>query len=129
VTVVTGAEPLRDVDSFDTAEKVLAAARAEGDHWETAAVRYLGQGAVLLASPGWVDDLVNPDAKMVCAAAILTDGAWTWASSLAYYVRTYHVTLPEAFVAHMASRDWVPPQFDDEELEAIGRQFEAQYDS
>jgi hypothetical protein len=126
---VTGGAPLKEVGFYRSAEEVRAAARPVENPWERMAVRYLEQGRVVLASPGWADDLLDEQVTMICRYSTLTDGTWIWPSDLAYYVRTYHVVLPEDFLRHMASRDWVVPGIDDAELETIGERLERQFDA
>lgn len=47
----------------------------------------------------------------------LTDGVWIWPSELAYYVREFHLALPDDFVAHMEANAWrVPEDVDCDDL-------------
>lgn len=86
---------------------------------ESATVLYLERGEEIVASPSWEQDLLDKQAGPICQAAILTDGEWIWPSSLADYVKTYHVELPAEFVEHMASRDWDVPELDEDALDEI----------
>ncbi|BCJ70291.1 hypothetical protein [Polymorphospora rubra] len=125
---MTGGAPLKKVGFYGTAEDVSAAARSAAHPWEPLAARYLEQGKAVVVSPGWVDDLLDGQARIIGQASILTDGTWIWPSHLAYYLRTYHVVLPEALLTHMISCDWGVPEIDDAELDAISEQLMPQYD-
>jgi hypothetical protein len=77
---------------------------------------YLKEGALLVACPGVVGDVLDSGVKDVQdpavpigSAHILTDGAWAWPADLEYYVRTYHVRLPADFIEHMRTHQWRPP--------------------
>jgi hypothetical protein len=118
---------MKEAGFYRSAEDVTAAASTAAYPWEPMVVRYLEQGMTVLVSPHWVDDLVNPKLRRICQYSTLTDGTWIWPSDLAYYVRTYHVVLPDEFLEHMAARDWVVPEIGDAELDAICEQLELQY--
>jgi len=49
----------------------------------------------------------------------LTDGVYIWPADLAYYVRTYHVRLPRAFVIHARNNDYQVPAVDVASLPAF----------
>lgn len=117
---------LKEVGFYRSAADVSAAARSTAMPWESLAAGYLEHGAAVLASPSWADDLLNAQKKNICQYSTLTDGVWIWPSHLAYYVRTYHVVLPEEFLDHMASRKWVAPELSDTELDLICERLEAQ---
>ncbi|MEU4237739.1 hypothetical protein [Actinoplanes sp. NPDC026619] len=124
---MTGSVQLKQVGFYKSAEDLLAVVGSAQYPWEPMAVRYLEQGMTVLVSPGWVDDLLDPQAKMICQYSTLTDGKWVWSSDLSYYLRAYHVALPDEFVAHMASRDWVVPELGEAELDAICEHLEKQH--
>ncbi|MFK0189460.1 hypothetical protein [Kitasatospora sp. NPDC090308] len=119
--------PPREVGFYASAADVSSASRPTKHSWEPMAVGYLKQGAVIMASPGWVDDLLDDQAKNICQYATLTDGSWIWPSNLAYYVETYHVALPADFLNHMESHGWDAPEVSDEELDAIDTELEKRY--
>jgi hypothetical protein len=48
-----------------------------------------------------------------------SDGVWVWPNLLEYYVREYHLRIPDEFVRHMAARNWRPPQPDELDFESI----------
>jgi hypothetical protein len=49
----------------------------------------------------------QPDEETGCCE--LSDGTWVWPEGLWVYVDRYKVRLPDAFVAHMKERDFIPP--------------------
>lgn len=56
-----------------------------------------------------VGDVLNPHKKVVLFPGSNTDGMYIWQSVLPYYVREYHLKLPDSFVRRMESRAWQPP--------------------
>lgn len=118
---------LREVGFYGSAADVSAAARSTEMPQESMAVDYLERGVTVLASASWSDDLLNSQRKNICQYSTLTDGVWIWPSDLVYYARTYHVVLPKEFLDHMASHEWVVPELDDAELDAICERLEAQH--
>lgn len=92
--------------------------RASGGRDEHKLVRYLQAGKVLMASPGIVRDVLDPQAGIIGPLEIRTDGAYAWRSDLAYYVEKYHVVLPAEFLAHVQTNGWsVPTSLDIAQLE------------
>lgn len=78
---------------------------------ETALVHYLEAGHVLHRAEAPTIDRLNYDDEIDLGHPHqLTDGVYVWPADLPYYLRTYHVRLPRAFVIHARSNDWhVPP--------------------
>ena len=125
---MTGNAPLREVGFYKTAAEILDATRPAESPWGSSAAKYLEQGVTILASPVWVNDMLDPGEKKICQYATLTDGLWVWPKSLSYYLRKYHIALPEDFLTHMASRNWAVPRIDDSELDSICEQLQCQHD-
>lgn len=71
-------------------------------------VAYLLKAPVLIMSPGRDEDVLDPS-KRAGSRSILTDGVYAWPKTLAYYVDTYDVELPEDFESHMRRRAWKVP--------------------
>jgi hypothetical protein len=113
--------PLKRAGFFEFADELTAARTATEHDWESSAVRYLEEGTVFMASPSWEDDLLDEQAGKICQLALRTDGEWIWPSSLAYYVRTYHVELPREFLDCMAARSWVAPELEQDVVDEISR--------
>jgi hypothetical protein len=88
---------------------------APQDH-ETAIVTYLNMGATFAVSPCLIHDVINPEHPVICGLAVRTDGVWEWPSDLDYYVKQYHVKLPDGFVAHMKNNDWEVPPISESDL-------------
>jgi hypothetical protein len=55
----------------------------------------------------WFDDDIE-----IGPAHLLTDGLYVWPAELAYYVCTYHVHVPRAFVLHAKRNAWKVPEVD-----------------
>jgi len=73
---------------------------------------YLGAGHALIVSPGVVRDPLSEDepAPIAGTATILTDGDWAWPEDFVYYVKTYHVRPPGAFLEHLLAQDFAIPE-------------------
>lgn len=67
-----------------------------------------------------VGDVLSPDVPAVLFPGRNTDGVYCWPLDLAYYVRKYHIRLPEDFLEHMASRGWIPPGEDEIDWKRLG---------
>jgi hypothetical protein len=69
---------------------------------------YLDAGHALMATSCRVDDVIDSKNLKVAALAVLNDGRWTWPAVFGYYVRTYGVSVPAEFLAHVVSGATVP---------------------
>ncbi|MEU2095015.1 hypothetical protein [Streptomyces globisporus] len=78
--------------------------------------KYLEGGSMLAATAQRVFDVLSEEKQDAGPLAIMTDGEWMWPAELAYYVRRYNISLPESFVAHARSLDWVAPSLTSAEL-------------
>lgn len=85
-------------------------ARPHADEDRIAA--YLERGNVLAASGTMVYDVLQEHREPVAVLEMLTDGTWLWPSDLSYYVRTYHVRVPDELVSHAEAQGWEPPTLD-----------------
>lgn len=84
---------------------------------------YLEAGSIYAIGAGLAFDYFRQSKRHVIDnLMLLTDGTWLWPSDFAYYVRHYHVAVPEAFVTHMKVLGWRPPSLNQEELIALSRQ-------
>jgi hypothetical protein len=99
-----------------------ATADGGGSAEHTNAAAYLQRGAVLATTGMHVDDVLDPSNREIAELAILTDGTWVWPGDLAYYVHRYGATLPDEFVRHMESQDWLPPPLTDADLRGLESQ-------
>lgn len=66
---------------------------------EEALVGYLRDGVELFSAMGAVGDLLGSDERILGGESVLTDGEWVWRGDLWFYVRRYHLALPEEFTA------------------------------
>ncbi len=99
--------------------RLLDSIRTTAQADEDQMTRYLNGGLILFASPGVVEDVLEPG-KVIATPSVLTDGSWAWPEDLAYYVGRYHIELPEEFVSHVRQRDYKPPRPDEVILEDLG---------
>lgn len=98
---------LRHGDEDGISIKTLMSDTARSNEAEQA--QYLENGVVLIACAGVVKDVLNPLSGIIGSPHILTDGVWAWPKDLAYYVKKYHVKLPDEFIQHMKNNGWNPP--------------------
>ncbi len=82
-------------------------------------IAYLESGICLAACGGVQRDVLDPLSRQVTSPDIVTDGVWLWPGELAYYVGTYRVELPEAFVAHMRRNGWTVPVLGEAKMRAL----------
>ena len=69
-------------------------------------VRYLSAGIPLVVVPGLARDILSESSGFAITLGVLTDGEWAWPTDLSYYVATYTVGLPAAFVAHIRAHNY-----------------------
>ncbi|MCM2412808.1 hypothetical protein [Streptomyces sp. RKAG290] len=56
-------------------------------------------------------DVISNDEEFVDGAgSIITDGTWVWPLELQYYIRRYHVELPEDFLVAVRAANYTPPE-------------------
>ncbi|BCS31392.1 hypothetical protein TBR22_A05930 [Luteitalea sp. TBR-22] len=70
-------------------------------------LRYLGSGVTALQYRGF--SYCRFGCGGLKGTRDFTDGTWVWPEGLSHYVRWHGVSLPEAFVAHMAAHDFTVP--------------------
>lgn len=102
----------------DVGAPSLVAARGQRSAANKAQVlAYLRSGVMFIGSPGLDEDVLDPS-KTAGSATVLTDGVYAWPKTLAYYLDTYDVALPEDFELHMRRNGWkVPDTIDKSSLE------------
>lgn len=96
-------------------------------HDKGKALSYLRSGRLLVCAPGVEYDVIlGGESRVLPSLAIQSDGTWAWASHLAYWVENYDFCLPEQFLHHARSREWLLPesidcdyQFSDTELAVL----------
>ncbi|CAN3984702.1 hypothetical protein [Kitasatospora purpeofusca] len=116
---------IRRVGFYTSAEELRSDARPEADRDEVTVLEYLEAAGAVLAVPSRADDLLDPTARGVCEQAVLTDGEWFWPTTLPYYVRRYHVRLPDELLARIRALGGRPSELDDRELMAAAERFVA----
>ncbi|MFE4702008.1 hypothetical protein ACFRIC_33565 [Streptomyces sp. NPDC056738] len=82
-----------------------------GEPDEAAVLGYLRGGAGIWSETSAGADVLDPGGPVMTGiGSLYTDGSWVWRQDLAYYLGTYHVSLPPDFLAHVRdSRHRVPP--------------------
>ena len=54
-----------------------------------------------------IDDVLAADGLQdVGASIVYTDGEWTWAGATIYYIKHYHLPIPDELVAFAKSNHW-----------------------
>jgi hypothetical protein len=97
----------------DAKEQAILALRSPvpRDH-EELVLHYLERGEPIAVSPMIDTDVMVGDNVSLGEVIIRSDGTFAWPSTLAYFVKTYHLELPENFVSHVIQRNGVPDAID-----------------
>ena len=77
---------------------------------------YLREGTTVLALMEQTTDVTDSAFELPGGSAILTDGIYYWRRDTALYVEHYRVALPEDFVEHARSLEWVCPEVSSERV-------------
>ncbi|NEC47855.1 hypothetical protein G3I18_04580 [Actinospica acidiphila] len=74
-----------------------------GEADEAELVAYLDAGHVLIDVMEAGRDVITGAAHRhsLGCSSLVTDGSWLWRQDFPHYVETHHVSLPEAFIAHV----------------------------
>jgi hypothetical protein len=83
--------------------------RERGEPDEPAIVDYLAQAPLLVASPGRVRDVLDPQTR-AGSASVRTDGVYAWTEDLAHYVGRWHLRLPDELLQHGRALGWEIPR-------------------
>lgn len=96
---------------FPTDGPIEDAVRPQAGPDEDRLVSYLRDGAWIWAEMSAQRDVLDCDGPtLVGAGSLRTDGIWIWREDLPYYVVTYHLALPDEFVARARELSYVPPE-------------------
>jgi hypothetical protein len=76
---------------------------------DEAVAAYLDAGQLYIATPTLVTDVLDGK-TLIGPAHYLTDGRYAWPGDASYYVRTYHVRLPDDFIEYARANAWSVPQ-------------------
>lgn len=107
----------RELQHGDPEGLSLKECTSDGPCTNESLLNYLNSGKLFIASPGIVKDALSDGGKVIGSASLLTDGVWVWPQDLVYYKRTYDVSLPVEFSAHMEKNGWEVPEVNLAELE------------
>lgn len=93
-----------------------------GEPDEAAVLGYLRGGAGIWSETGAGADVLDPGGPVMAGiGSLYTDGTWLWRQDLAYYLATYHVSLPPDFLAHVREADHLVPDVPEARLMEILR--------
>lgn len=73
---------------------------------EAKVIQYLMSGIDVGVTMIVEHDYLKVPPELLGEAILKSDGEWVWPTSLAYYVRSYHISLPEEFLAKMERENW-----------------------
>ena len=85
--------------------------------------RYLDSGQVLAETLGTQCVDTFAPGSVIGPFRTMTDGFLVWPSDLAYYVRNYGVSVPDAAIVHMRQNGWIVPGMTTTELSRLSDQF------
>ena len=71
---------------------------------------------------GAESDVLGSEKFIIGGASAMTDGEWIWREDLRFYVATYHVGLPEDFLASVRASNYRVPTLQIEELRAASKE-------
>ncbi|MFE1440925.1 hypothetical protein [Streptomyces sp. NPDC058739] len=99
------------------------AVRPAGEPDEHLIVAYLRRGTGLWSEMSAGPDVLDPEAPHLTAiGSLYTDGTWLWREDLPYYLATYHLALPAAFVDHVREHGHAAPRVPEARLVEIATQ-------
>ncbi|MFF2864737.1 hypothetical protein ACFVSX_33250 [Streptomyces rubiginosohelvolus] len=82
---------------------------------------YLRSGTPIIALMGFSEDVLGNKFSRTGGTAIMSDGWFFWRLDAADYVEHYGIEMPEDFISHGNSREWIPPVLSREEAAAVDR--------
>jgi len=103
----------------DDGPKLKNQIRDKSGEEEVSIIKYLNSGILYIASPGIVMDVLQESDNIICAPHIFTDGVWAWPGDLSYYVKNYHVELPQEFMEYVERKDYKIPSEGEIDLEKL----------
>lgn len=61
--------------------------------------------------------------------SVMSDGVWYWRYDAAQYVRHYPIRVPEDALKYFAECGWVPPVFDEQQLQDLAGVLESMFEN
>jgi hypothetical protein len=104
-------------------ESIYDAVRPDAEPEEEDICEYLNSGIPLFDVMESTRDVISGDSYIKGGPSLLTDGTWVWREDLQYYVKRYHVALPEEFIRHARESGFRVGVHDRDHLISLG--FEA----
>lgn len=89
---------------------------------EEGLVRYLLAGHDLFSVMGSSEDVLGSGQTVMGGDSLYSDGEWVWRGDLWFYVRTYHVALPDEFLERVRGFGYVMPEEDLPSLMGIAQE-------
>ena len=74
------------------------------------ALRYLNAGETVLASFGYMDDVVDPAALDAVPVSFRSDGRWIWTDTVAYYLERHDLAPDPGLLEHVLAATEPPPR-------------------
>jgi hypothetical protein len=84
---------------------------------------YLDQGHLLVDFTETTRDVIGGKERIIGGSSLRSDNTWIWRIDLSFYVRKYHLKLPDEFVEHARSQGFTVPEKNPEMLIARARSF------
>ncbi|MFJ2113240.1 MULTISPECIES: hypothetical protein [unclassified Streptomyces] len=93
----------------DSAPSIHDDVRSHALHDESQTLEYMSSSVEIYSTMGADRDVISDDEWIPGAGSLVTDGTWLWPVELEYYVRRYHVELPEDFLTDIRASNYTPP--------------------
>jgi hypothetical protein len=90
---------------------------------EAGLIAYLDQGHPLVDFTETTRDVVTGNEAIVGGSSLKSDNTWVWRNDLSFYVRKYHLKLPEAFLDHVRALDFTMPEKNREQIIERAREY------
>jgi hypothetical protein len=84
---------------------------------------YLDQGHPLVDFTETTWDVIGGKERIIGGSSLRSDNTWIWRIDLSFYVRKYHLKLPDEFVEYARSQGFTVPEKNPEMLIARAREF------
>jgi len=94
----------------ETGPSLPDSVRDQGEKDERKLIAFLEKGILFIGCAGIGRDVIDESAGLTEPPHVLTDGVWAWPGDLAYYLKKYHVELPEDFLSHIRNRRYSLPR-------------------
>ena len=108
--------PYGDLDGPSLHEHISATPHPD----EPAILSYLENGIKMPFCNRLLQDVLDDSVDFFAEGPLMiSDGEWAWFSDLSYYVRKYHVRLPDAFIQYAVHQGWHIPKITVEKCDKL----------